>query len=236
MQRKNEAYSDVFSKENYKLIILDMDGTLYYQRSMQILMCMEMGVFAVMHPFSLWKLKTISVFRKVREQAEFAKASEDGMAVDSEPEADLLEVQYAITAKKMDRSAEEVKQVIEEWMFKRPLKYLRRTCDKKLCDWIAKWKNAGKKVVVYSDYPVAGKCAMLGIRPDAMYSSDEKRIGEMKPSAKGVEVICHDFDVTVAEILIIGDRMNKDGKMAEAAKAEYLIVDKWKILRNRKYK
>ena len=54
---KTKAYSDVFSKDKYKLLLLDMDGTLYYQRAMQFFMWLEMGAFTIMHPFSLWKLK-----------------------------------------------------------------------------------------------------------------------------------------------------------------------------------
>ena len=216
---KTKAYSDVFSKDKYKLLLLDMDGTLYYQRAMQFFMCLEMGAFTIMHPFSLWKLKVISIFRKVREQ------QKNG----------LLEKHYEIVAEVVGRSKEEVQTSIEEWMFARPLKYLPKIKDDKLCSWINTWRAQEKKVVIYSDYPVRDKCEALQITADALYSSDETRIGEMKPSAKGIQVICDDYAVSPQEILVIGDRMSRDGKMAENAGADYVIVEKWKIMRKKRY-
>lgn len=231
IMKKRISYDEVFSKDIYKLIVLDMDGTLYYQRGMQILMCLEMGAFAVMHPFSLWKLKTISVFRKIRESWEFTTES-DGTELG---ERSLLERQYELTAGEIDRSEEDVQRIIEEWMFERPLKYLCYTADTKLLAWVGKWKRAGKKVVVYSDYPVRRKCEILKVEADALFSSDEMNIGEMKPSVKALEVICGEFGIEPNDILVVGDRMSKDGKMAETFGCEYVILKKWKVFRTKRY-
>lgn len=232
---KKTSYTEVFSKDKYRVIVLDMDGTLYYQRGMQILMCIEMGAFAIMHPFSLWKLKAVSVFRRIRELDLFSKeeiAAKDDRCTEKHL---LLEQQYKMTADKISKSTETVKQVIEEWMFKRPLKYLQYTCDRKLCDWIEVWKQRGKKVVVYSDYPAGEKCDILGIHADAIYSSEQEEIGQMKPSVRGLEVISREFGVSPDEMLVVGDRMSKDGKMAECFGCEYLIIKKWKYWRIKKY-
>lgn len=232
---KKTSYAEVFSKDKYRVIVLDMDGTLYYQRGMQILMCIEMGAFAIMHPFSLWKLKAVSVFRRIRELDLFSKeeiAAKDDRCTEKHL---LLEQQYKMTADKISKSTETVKQVIEEWMFKRPLKYLQYTCDHKLCDWIEVWKQRGKKVVVYSDYPAGEKCDILGIHADAIYSSEQEIIGQMKPSVRGLEVISREFGVSPDEMLVVGDRMSKDGKMAECFGCEYLILKKWKYWRIKKY-
>ena len=215
--RSGETYLSVFSDKKYRLIILDMDGTLYYQRSMQILMCMEMLLYAFGHPFALWKLRVISIFRKTREK------SSCGMNV------------YAYVAEKLGRNEYDIQQIIEEWMFKRPIKHMKYCCDYKLCEWIAKWKAQNKRVVIYSDYPVKDKCTALGIHLDAMYFSDEDRIGELKPSAKGIEIISEDFLIDPKEILVVGDRDSKDGKMAETAGCDYLILKKWKFFRMTKY-
>ncbi len=234
MKRKT-SYEEVFAQDKYKIIVLDMDGTLYYQRGMQILMCLEMGAFAVMHPFSLWKLRTISVFRKIRESREFAT---EGTGTEQENVAtarNLLKRQYEMTAEIVGRSEEAVQGIIEEWMFNRPLKYLRYTADVNLLAWVRKWKSAGKKVVVYSDYPVKEKCEMLKVEADAMFSSDEMIIGQMKPSVKALEIICSEFGVRPEDILVVGDRMSKDGKMAETFGCEYVILKKWKVFRKKRY-
>lgn len=229
------SYEHVFAKDKYKLIVLDMDGTLYYQRGMQILMCLEMGAFAVMHPFSLWKLKTISVFRKIRESREFATESAYKEQGDVLVVPNLLKRQYELTAGVVGRSEELVQRIIEEWMFIRPLKYLRYTADVNLLAWVKKWRGTGKKVVVYSDYPVKEKCEVLKLEADAMFSSDEMSIGQMKPSVKALEVISYEFGVRPEDILVVGDRMSKDGKMAETFGCEYVILKKWKVFRKKRY-
>ena len=236
MRNKRASYREVFGAEKYKVIVLDMDGTLYYQRGMQIMMLLEMGAYAVRHPFSLWKFRVISLFRNIREQKIFAKDEALPSEYRLEEEGrTLLQVQYQIVADKLNKTAGEVAQIIEEWMFKRPLKYLHYTCDKKLRGWLDEWKQSGKKVVIYSDYPVKEKCATLALEADAMYSSEEKKIGRMKPSVKGLEIIGRELAVMPDEMLVIGDRLSKDGKMAEAFGCDYVILAKWKTVRNRYY-
>jgi len=236
MRDKRASYHDVFGSEKYKVIVLDMDGTLYYQRGMQILMLLEMGAYAVRHPFSLWKLRVISLFRNIREQDIFAKDEELPLEYHLKEEGrTLLQIQYQMVADRIDKTAEVVAQIIEEWMFKRPLKHLQYTCDRKLSSWFFEWKRMGKKVVIYSDYPVKEKCSALELEADAMYSSEEKRIGRMKPSVKGLEIISRDLAAMPDEMLVIGDRLSKDGKMAEAFGCDYVILAKWKIIRNRYY-
>lgn len=228
-QTKSKSYKEVFQNGKYGLMLLDMDGTLYYQRKMQFLMCLEMLGFAVCHPGSLWKLKTISVFRKVRE-----KAGDELAGTDAEG-TDLLYRHYKKTAEKIKRTPGEIKQVIEEWMFKRPLKHIYACRDSFLCEKMVEWQNEGKKVVVYSDYPAKDKCKTLGITPDGVYSSEEEKIGKMKPSAKAIEVIAEDFSTEKEAILVIGDRYSKDGKMAENAGVDYLILEKWYVKRKKKW-
>ena len=229
---KKVAYADTFLNEKYKVIVLDMDGTLYYQRSMQFFMCMEMVAYGLFHPFSLEELKIVKMFRNVREQSEYSMLPYvDGEAVYK----GLLEYQYEITARLMDKTEQEVGMVIEKWMFECPLKYLWCVRDRHLCDWIESWRKEGRKVVVYSDYPVEKKVKALAIEVDAMYCSDNLRIGQMKPSKKGLDIICEDLQMTPDKILVVGDRMSKDGKMAEATGCDYVILKKWKWLRCKHY-
>lgn len=228
------AYAEVLGNNKYKLILLDMDGTLYYQRKMQMLMCMEMLGYALCHPFSLWKLKTISVFRKVRENVPGMEEKQEKVKTVSG--SNLLQEHYKKTAVKIKKAPQEIEEVIGEWMFKRPLKHIYSCRDCVLGDKVQEWKQKGLKVVVYSDYPAEDKCRALGIFPDGIYSSDLERIGQMKPSAKAVEVIVSDFGVEKEEVLVIGDRYSRDGKMAENAHVDYLILEKWHLKRKKRWK
>ena len=228
------AYTEVLENEKYKLMLLDMDGTLYYQRKMQMLMCMEMLGYAFGHPFLLWKLKTISVFRKVRENAVGMEEKQEEVKTASG--SNLLQEHYKKTAVKIKKTPQEIEEVIDEWMFKRPLKHIYSCRDCVLCDKVQKCKKKGLKVVVYSDYPAEDKCKALGIFLDGVYSSDSERIGQMKPSAKAVDVIVSDFGVEKEEVLVIGDRYSRDGKMAENADVDYLILEKWHLKRKKRWK
>ena len=228
------AYTEVLENEKYRLMLLDMDGTLYYQRKMQLLMCLEMLGYALRHPFSLWKFKTISIFRKVRENAAIIEEKrEEGKNLSG---TNLLHEHYKETAVKIKKTPQKIEEVIDEWMFKRPLKHIYVCRDQVLCDKVQEWKRKGMKVVVYSDYPAEDKCRTLGIFPDGVYSSDLEKIGQMKPSAKAVEVIVSDFGVEKEEVLVIGDRYSRDGKMAENANVDYLILEKWYGKRKKKWK
>lgn len=231
------AYNEVFEAEKYGLMLLDMDGTLYYQRKMQFYMCLEMLGFALCHPASLWKLRTISVFRKIREEAgdEQMLTQKDFTEKQDTAQRNHLQKYYEKTADKIRITPEEVKKVIEEWMFKRPLKYIYKCRDSFLCTKVVEWQNKGIKVVVYSDYPAEEKCKALGLTLDGVYSSEQEKIGDMKPSSKAVEVIAADFGMKKGRILTIGDRYSKDGKMAENAGVDYLILEKWYVKRKKKW-
>ena len=203
--------------KKYELVVLDMDGTLYFQRKMQLLMCKEMLLYALAHPCTLWKLKAISVFRKIREESVRAGLAEH----------------YEKTARILGKMESEVRPVIEEWMFYRPLKYIPICRDRDLCSQIEDWKKDGVKVVVYSDYPAEDKCKALGISVDGIYSSEDEGIAFMKPSVKALEIIVKDFGVSFERILVVGDRYSRDGKMAENAGVDYFILNKYKIKRKR---
>lgn len=224
------VYADVLENEKYRLILLDMDGTLYYQRKMQLLICFEMLGFVLCHPLSIWKLKTIFVFRKVRENAGTKEESKNIYGTN------FLHEHYKKTADKIKKTPQEIEEVIDEWMFKRPLKHIYACRDLVLCDKLQEWKQKGIKVVIYSDYPAEDKCRVLGIFPDGIYSSDSERIGQMKPSSKAVEVIVSDFGIEKEDILAIGDRYSRDGRMAENAGVDYLILEKRYRKRKNKWK
>ena len=44
-------------------------------------------------------------------------------------------------------------------------------------------------------------------------------------------MIGKDLQVPLENILVVGDRMSKDGKMAEDAGCDYVILKKWKLSR-----
>lgn len=205
----------------YKLIILDMDGTLYFQRKMQFLMLLEMMHTVITRPKRVKELLVIKKFRETHERDTLFQGQ------------DILKQQYrAVKAYFKDLDEDTIENFVDEWMFKRPLKYISRCKDERLCGLTETWKNQGKHVVVYSDYPAKHKCEKLNLLGlDEIVSSDSSCIGEMKPSAKGVEYFLNKYNVKREEVLVIGDRDSKDGEMARSAGVAYVLVSKWRLFR-----
>ena len=69
-----------------------------------------------------------------------------------------------------------------------------------------------------------------------MYSPERERVGELKPSPKGLNLIMSDLNVSKDKTIMIGDRMVKDGEAAKKAGCDYLILSKSKKKREEQLK
>jgi putative hydrolase of the HAD superfamily len=49
-------------------------------------------------------------------------------------------------------------------------------------------------------------------------------IGSMKPDPKGLKVILSDIGLKSEEVLMVGDRYEKDGLAAKACEMDYIIL------------
>lgn len=178
---------------DYQAIIVDLDGTLYYQRPVRLAMLKEM----LLH---FWRLPDFLIVQKYR------KLYEQGIS----------------EAGRFAQLPEKAPQVIHEWMIKRPLPYIAKYRDGRLIDLLVKANDAGSKIIVYSDYPVEEKLIALQYEPNGAYCAQDT--GFLKPDASGLVDIIYSFGAQPEECLIIGDRNEKDGKMAANMGAESLIL------------
>jgi len=205
------------SFDEYELYIFDLDGTLYYQRQLRFVMAKRLACFYITHPLRIKELFIVKKFREVREKWTDTE-SDAGKSID--------EAQYEYVAEKMGVSYEKVHSVIQKWIYDNPLDAVAKSKDEKLSQIIARLENAGKRVVIFSDYPVEDKLRALGIKADGKYCSAMNPIEELKPSSKGIDIILNDFSVRKEDAIMIGDRMSKDGECAKGAGVDYLILDK----------
>ena len=109
---------------------------------------------------------------------------------------------------------------------------LPKVCDTQLAGWISELQKNGKTVVVLSDYPTKDKLEALGIEVDGQYGPDDDRINELKPSPKGLQVIMQDYGISPEDIIMIGDRSEKDGECAKGAGVDSLILGRRTAKRN----
>ena len=196
---------------DYSLYVFDLDGTLYDQPRLRMIMAARLALYYLCHPFKIRELMILSLFRKVRDSWT-SSASDDDV---------IKEV-----AKKTGADTEAVRSVVKRWIYDDPLSALPKTSDKKLIGIIGDLRKTGKKVFILSDYPTEDKLKALGVEVDGQYGPHDPRIDALKPSPKGLFVIMEDTGLARDEILMIGDRKEKDGECAASAKVDSLILDR----------
>ena len=202
---------------DYNLYVFDLDGTLYDQPRLRMIMAKRLICHYILHPFSVKDAFILQYFRKVKE--EWTGSSSEEEIVKKVAEDKNVDI-------------ERVRRIVRRWIYDNPLSAVAATKDTALIEWIASLRKKGKKVVILSDYPTADKLLAMGVETDGQYSPDDTRIDELKPSPRGLFVIMEDTGEDPGNILMIGDRMEKDGQCAVAAGTDYLILPR--KVKNRK--
>jgi FMN phosphatase YigB (HAD superfamily) len=199
-----------------RAVLFDLDGTMYRQTPLRALMMMELAARPFAAPRSLSRrLRVLSAFRRAQEQLRHQSGAEFiGMA------------QIQRTAHETSVPAPEVEALVEEWMLRRPLKYLRRLRAAGLLEMLALLDRHRVPAGVYSDYPPEAKIDALGLSGRfafALASSDPK-IGTFKPHPRGFLRACERWHLHPREVLMVGDRADTDGAGAAAAGMPCVII------------
>ncbi len=216
----------------YKAVIFDMDGTLYFQNKMTMMMA---GQLAGYYLFHFWKIKDLFLIKKFREVREnWDKLMQESHRGESMQDR-LDEVQYQYVGNMLHVPATYVKKVVEEWMYKRPLSLLPECRDEAIVDFMNVIREKNIRIIVYSDYPARDKLKALSISADQVFSALDEEIMSLKPDPKGLSVILKQTGYQASEVIMIGDRMSKDGQAAMNAGIDYIILDKGITAREKLY-
>ncbi|MDO4187701.1 MAG: HAD family hydrolase [Lachnospiraceae bacterium] len=199
----------------YDLYVFDVDGTLYFQNKLRFIMATRLLGYYISHINKIRDLLIIKDFRSLREKAK---------------DTDRL---YELTAEKNKTSVGRVEEVIKKWIYENPIDAVAKSKDLELCKLTRELQSSGKKVAIWSDYEAKDKLEALSIECENVYTAEQERVGELKPSPKGLLLIMNDLEVTPDRTLMIGDRMVKDGEAAKAAGCDYLILSKSKNKRKK---
>lgn len=194
-----------------RAVLFDLDGTLYAQLPVRVAMAGEMAIASAPAVFSqgLRVPRVIATFRKTREQL---RDEPDGGPA-------IVTRQYAAVAERLHYSTEEVERIVDEWMYRRPLKwlrYFRRSGLVGLLDWL---ERRGLRRGVLSDYPAHDKLTALGLsgRFDLVLSSLDADVNAFKPNPRGFLAAARKWDLDPFEVLYVGDRIDVDVPGARAA-------------------
>ena len=126
--------------------LFDLDGTLYHQPPIRACMAMEMALHYLRQgsPARLQHHARILIaFRKVREELRELGSSSTLLA----------DAQFEETAKRTNVPAAEVRALFDEWMDRRPLKYLRYARRRNVVALLDMLADRGIQLGVLSDYP-----------------------------------------------------------------------------------
>lgn len=196
---------------NIKVLILDVDGTLYDQSALRKKMLFQLLKYYLFRPFQLNDLLVLHHFRLARER----KAGYEGN--------NLEEKQYEWCAEKIKLPLDKIKSVIKKWMFEFPNPYV-SACSypgmHNFVDFIQKESNI--KIVIYSDYDAKQKLAALSINADLVLAATDSEINCLKPHPKALFYLMEKLDVRHDECLYIGDRDELDGVCAREAKVAFM--------------
>lgn len=207
------------SLSEYRAVIFDLDGTLYYQKPFRMRMLFYLLGHILRHPSSIGDVFLIKRYREVREKwedYEQRRTFPEHMA--------LTDRQYEFVAGEKGVSAKRVSDAVRFYMHEAPLTLLPDYKDAVLAETIEHLKKKGVRVVIYSDYPVEEKLHALGIDADLCFTSGDEKINCMKPDPKGLKVILEVLGLEAADAVMIGDRYEKDGLAAIGNSVDYMIV------------
>lgn len=199
----------------YAAWLVDLDGTLYHPTPVKFAMAVELLLFG-------WgSIRTLRTFRHSHEA--LRSLNGDALALRQSP----FERQLEHAAARLARPSSEVARTVQEWMFERPLKWVARSKRTALLEALARYRGAGGKTALVSDYPATGKLGALGALElfDVVVSNGEHGgPTKLKPDPEGYLSAAARLSIEPARCLVIGDRDDADGAAARAAGMGVCII------------
>ena len=199
-----------FRWEDIRLVVFDVDGTLYRQRSLRLRMARDL----LWHSLRRADSRTLPILRTYRKLRESYGERE---VVDFE--AALI----AATAREHGCVEEQVRRITVEWIDERPLPYLPACMYPNVAALFTAIRASGRLVGIFSDYPAAAKLEHMGLRADHIVCAIDPEVGVQKPHPRGLERLIVTADATPEETVLIGDRAERDGLAARRAGAKVLL-------------
>lgn len=193
-----------------KLVIFDVDGTLYDQARLRRAMAMRL----LAHLAATGRLSTLRALRAYRHAREATAETED-------PAFEATALASAARAGAFD--AGEARDLVDEWMHRRPLDLLAGCRYAGVAELFSELRRRSTTVAVLSDYPAAGKLRAMDLRADRIAHAGSPEVPVQKPHPCGIRHLMEVSGATPAETILIGDRDERDGEAARRAGIDVLI-------------
>ncbi len=202
-----------------RLVVFDVDGTLYNQRGLRLRMLREM-LGAAIRTRDIDFIRVLSAYRHIREEL--------GDSLHEDFDRELI----VRTAARVGCDAERVRAVSAEWLERRPLRHLARYRYPQLRELFRGLRKQGKKIGIFSDYPAREKLAAMELDADLLVCATDADVSVLKPHPRGLQILMSRAATHPAETVLIGDRPERDGLAARGAAVHSLIrssrpIDGW---------
>lgn len=208
---------DGVAEWSVKAVLFDLDGTLYDPKPLRFRMLAALLGRAARGPLSGFKiLRTLRIFRRMREDLRALG--------DSAPSLD--QVQYDEPARILGYSTDFVRATVRHWMFLKPLPLVGANGWPGLRATLLALRDRGLVLGVFSDYPPLEKLQALGVEDlfEVALAATDKGVNAFKPHPAGFIAGAAALGLEPHEVLYVGDRLDVDGRGAEAAGMPCLIL------------
>jgi HAD superfamily hydrolase (TIGR01509 family) len=198
----------VFRTDQLKVVVFDVDGTLYRQAPVRRAMLLRLLRMTLRHPLHGWR--TFRTLRAYRHAQEHLRGDSSG---------DVAAAQIRVACERTSGDRASVTACVERWMEQEPLAILSRCAHAGLVEFLHECKARGLRLAALSDYPAAAKLQALGIADlfDVVLCAQAPEVGVFKPHPRGLQVALQRLGVNRDECLYVGDRADVDAAAAEAA-------------------
>ena len=152
-------------------------------------------------------------FRKVREALRIQNRESESME----------DVQYKITSEITGINETKIRNIVSEWMYKRPLNHIGKFKCIGMVEFLETCIHNKLKIGVLSDYPAREKVKALGLDSyiTIYLCSTDKQITAFKPSPAGITLACKMWELPSECIVYVGDRFETDGIAADKAGSKF---------------
>jgi FMN phosphatase YigB (HAD superfamily) len=197
---------------SHRAWLVDLDGTLYHAAAVKLAMALELAAAGT---------QTLGCLRRFRSEHERLRREL------REPVTDAYALQLAAAARACELPPEELAARVEEWMIRRPGKWIRIFRRRQLLAEIARFRSAGGSTALVSDYPAREKLRAMAATAlfDAVVANGEPAAPpRLKPWPDGYLMAAGQLGVAPSECLVIGDRPDADGDAARRAGMDFRLV------------
>ena len=203
-----------------RAVLFDLDGTLYHQAPLRLCMALELAALPLRaSPASARRTwHAIRTFRRVREELRDLGAAE----------APLVRLQFERAAERARMGVDEVEAAVTEWIFRRPLKYLRSCRRGGIENLLEYLETRGIAAGVFSDYPAHEKLEALRLagKISLVVCATDEAVNAFKPHPRGFLWCCERWGLEPEQVLYVGDRADVDGRGAANAGMPCAIVSR----------